>query len=116
MFLLTLFFQHVPFENKKIVVLKTLMKSAKHIKSFQKNELEYTLLNFILKHKKIRSFLKWCYIAKGKVKFQSRVIAKSKCVFSGRSRGVYRFAFLSRLFLRENSFINKLPGLRKSYW
>ena len=92
------------------------MKSSKCIKSFQKNELHYTILNFILKHKKIRNFLKWCYVAKSKKKFQSRVVATNKCVFSGRSRGVYRFAFLSRNFLRENSFINKLPGLRKSYW
>lgn len=97
-------------------MLKALIKSSKYIKSFQRNELEYTILNFILKHKKIRSFLKWCYVAKSKTKFKSRVVATSKCIFSGRARSVYKFAFLSRLFLRENSFINKLPGLRKSYW
>ena len=73
------------------------------------------IYNFILKSYKVRKFLKWYCLVKNK-SLKTRTRAVNKCVISGRSRGVYRFAFISRLFLRENSFINKLPGLVKSYW
>jgi len=41
---------------------------------------------------------------------------RNRCVQSHRSRGVFRFARLSRLFLRHHQFLGRVPGLRKAYW
>ena len=46
----------------------------------------------------------------------SKTQINNRCVLSGRARSIYKFARLSRLFLRENEYINLLPGLQKSYW
>ena len=97
-------------------MLKHQKKDRLRLQSFQVNENIYIILNFILKHSKIRKFLKWFCLNKLSFVLTTRVKAVNRCVISGRSRGVYKFAFLSRHFLRENSFINKLPGLKKSYW
>jgi ribosomal protein S14 len=100
---------------KHDLIINNLIKSSLYTQSFKSTELNYIVLNFILKHNQIRKFLKWYCLIKNK-SLTSRTRAVNKCVISGRSKGVYRFAFISRLFLRENSFINKLPGLIKSYW
>ncbi len=86
--------------------------------SFSFSEPKYIISNFILKNKKIKNYLKYhfLYIIKYCNWTHSKVKFKNRCIFSGRSRSTYRFAKISRLFLRENSFINKIPGLQKSYW
>ena len=97
-------------------MLKHQKKDKFKLQSFRENELIYIILNFILKHHKVRKFLKWFCLNKLSIPLKTRVASVNRCVISGRSRGVYNFAFLSRHFLRENSFVNKLPGLKKSYW
>lgn len=84
---------------------------------FLSDELNYIILNFILKDFRIRRPIKWhCFLNFTSKTFKSKTLAINKCIITGRSRSLYRFAKLSRLFLRENSFISKLPGLKKSYW
>ena len=97
-------------------MLKKTIKDNKFRQSFFFNERKYIISNFILKNKKIKNYLKYHFFFEYRNVLQSRVKAKNFCVFSGRSRSVYRFAKISRLFLRENSFINKIPGLQKFYW
>lgn len=83
--------------------------------AFQKNEVHHTVLNFILKDTRIRNFLKW-YILSRIPTTPSRVRVVNRCVVTGNTQSVYRFAHVSRHFLRANSFLSLLPGLRKSYW
>jgi ribosomal protein S14 len=99
-----------------MLIKKTFYDNKKR-KPFISQEVNQIILNFILKDFRIRNPLKWfCLIKFTSKNFKSQTIAINKCVITGRSRSLYRFAKISRLFLRENSFINKLPGLRKSYW
>ena len=78
--------------------------------------IEVVLISFITKSVQVSGFLRWyCYAFFNK-NYKSKVKSINKCIISGRSKSVYRFAQISRIFLRENAFINKLPGLKKSYW
>ncbi len=97
-------------------MLKKTVKDNQFRKLFFFNESKYIISNFILKNKKIKNYLKYHFFFKYRNVLHSRVKANNRCVFSGRAHSVYRFAKISRLFLRENSFINKIPGLQKSYW
>ncbi len=41
---------------------------------------------------------------------------RSRCFETGRPRGVYRFANLGRIALREKAVRGALPGVRRSSW
>ncbi|MDR2417267.1 MAG: 30S ribosomal protein S14 [Holosporales bacterium] len=41
---------------------------------------------------------------------------RSRCLLTGRSRGVYRKFKLSRLMFREMASAGLLPGIRKASW
>ena len=97
-------------------MLKKSIRDVKKRNIYQLCETNFILSNFILKHSKIKKFLKFFFLINYSKIYNSKVKAKNRCVFSGRSRSTYSFARISRLFLRENAFINKLPGLQKSYW
>ncbi len=90
----------------------------KQRKQFAIFELRHRVLNSIIKNKTLKPALRWYCQTKNsqKIKNKSKVRFKNRCVFSGRSRSFYRFVKMSRLFLRDNAFIDKIPGLRKSYW
>lgn len=47
-------------------------------------------------------------------KFSSRI--QNYCVFSGRSRAVYRLFKMSRIFFRQQASEGKLYGVKKSIW
>ena len=81
-------------------------------------EFKNRVLNSILKNKTIKPGLRWYLQLKFLVqrKQRSKTRLKNICVLSGRSRSFYGFAKLSRLFLRDNAFVDKVPGLQKSYW
>ena len=88
-------------------------------KSFQQFELRSKVLTSLLNNRgainrPVRLYLS-LKMAKQRKK-ASKVRFKNRCVLSHRARSVYRFARLSRLFLRDPLFIGTLPGLRKSYW
>lgn len=90
----------------------------KQRKLFAFFELKNRVLNSILKNKTLKPALRWyCQIRYSQKRKQtSKVRFKNRCNFSGRSRSFYRFVKMSRLFLRDNTYIDKIPGLRKSYW
>ncbi len=92
-------------DNKKRILYKRFEEKA-------------IILNSITRSRKIRSPIRWyCNVVYNKKRRKSsKVEIKNRCVLSGRSRSIYRFARLSRLFLRENDYIGKVPGLTKSYW
>lgn len=90
-------------------------RGSKIVKSFQKAELHKHLFNFILKHQSIQKKIKLFCFSKEKITSSPTRIV-NRCRFSQRSKSVYKFAFLSRHFLRKHSFFQQLPGLRKSYW
>ena len=46
----------------------------------------------------------------------SKVRIRSRCIITGRSRGVYRRFGLSRIILREMISSGKIPGITKSSW
>lgn len=46
----------------------------------------------------------------------SKVRIRSRCIETGRPRGVYRFCGLSRVVLREYCVTGCLPGVRRSSW
>ena len=46
----------------------------------------------------------------------SPVRVRSRCVITGRSRGVYSFCRLSRMKLREFASFGFLPGITRSSW
>jgi small subunit ribosomal protein S14 len=81
-------------------------------------EHKFIVFNSIIKDKKIKSSLRWLISLQKQKQFKqnSKTKTTNRCVISGRSRAIYRFAKISRLFLRDNSFIGKIPGLQKSYW
>jgi ribosomal protein S14 len=81
-------------------------------------ELKHLIIKSIIKNKKIKSNVRWYYevLFLNKRKSLSVVKLKKNCLFTGRSRGFYNFARISRLVLRDNNFISKLPGLQKSSW
>ena len=79
-------------------------------------EIHYIISSFILKDKRIRKFLKYYCLTKFYSNFQSKTKLINMCVVTKRTKSVYKFAKISRMVLRDNFFINKLPGLKKSYW
>jgi small subunit ribosomal protein S14 len=85
---------------------------------FARYELKLKTIKSIVKNRKLKSSLRWYFSIKTskKRKQTSKVRIKNRCVLSGRARGVYRFAKLSRLFLRDNQYIGSVVGLRKAYW
>ncbi len=97
-------------------MLKKTLIDVKKRNKYLLSETNYIISNFILKHNKIKKFLIFFLLLNYFKTQNSKIKSKNKCVFSGRSRSTYSFAKISRLFLRENAFINKLPGLQKSYW
>jgi small subunit ribosomal protein S14 len=95
------------------------MKNQKQLrKKFQNFELKSKLLTSLVKNRSFKSSIRWyiSVINSQKRKKSSKVRIKNRCVLSNRSRSIYRFARLSRLFLRDPLYIGHLPGLRKSYW
>ncbi len=92
-----------------------LQKKRKNYLNF---EFKNIIIQSIIKNKLIKSSIRWylnIHFLK-KRKSVSKIKFKNSCVISGRSRSLYRFAKLSRLFLRDNQFVGHIPGLRKSYW
>lgn len=87
-------------------------------KNFLNFESKTKIISSILHNKSLKSSVRWylSVIHSQKRKKVTKVRFKNRCVFSGRSRSLYRFARLSRLFLRDPLYIGTLPGLRKSYW
>jgi small subunit ribosomal protein S14 len=87
-------------------------------RTFRLFEYKSNVLRCILKSKAISSSIRlYCTLQISKnQRYSSRVRFNNHCIITGRARGVYRFAKLSRLMLRDNNYINKLPGLKKSYW
>lgn len=45
--------------------------------------------------------------------YSSRCQIRNRCIITGRSRGVYSFFGLSRIYLRNLSRLGILPGVRK---
>lgn len=41
---------------------------------------------------------------------------KNRCVLTGRSRSVHRFARLSRIMVRQLAHLGLLPGVSKASW
>jgi len=87
----------------------------KQRKSFETFELKSKVITSLSKNRTLKSSIRW-YLNVQKKKKASKVRFKNRCVLSNRSRSLYRFARLSRLFLRDPQYIGMLPGLRKSYW
>jgi small subunit ribosomal protein S14 len=85
---------------------------------FARYELKLKTIKSVIKNRNLKSSLRWYFSIKTskKRKQTSKVRIKNRCVLSGRARSLYRFAKLSRLFLRDNQFIGSIVGLRKSYW
>jgi small subunit ribosomal protein S14 len=94
---------------------KTLKKQRKTFETF---ELKSKVIASLSKNRRLKSSIRWYIgvINSPKFKKSSKVRFKNRCVLSNRSRSLYRFARLSRLFLRDPLYIGTLPGLRKSYW
>ena len=46
--------------------------------------------------------------------YPTRVV--NRCVLTGRSRGVHRFARLSRIMIRQLAHYGLLPGVAKASW
>lgn len=46
----------------------------------------------------------------------AKVRVRSRCLLSGRARGVYRKLKLSRIALRELASLGQIPGMTKSSW
>ncbi len=85
---------------------------------YKRFEEKAIILNSITRNRKLRAPIRWyCNIIfNKKQRKSSKVKIKNRCVLSGRSRSVYRFSKMSRVFLRDNDYIGKIPGLTKSYW
>ena len=92
--------------------------NQKKRKLFARYELKNKVLNSIIKNYTLKPFLRWYIQTKflKKQKINSKTKFKNICVFSGRSRSFYGFAKISRLFLRDPQYLDKIPGLTKSYW
>ncbi len=86
--------------------------------NFVRFEEKYNIIKNIKNGVKLKGGIRWIYSTNLNQKLwkKSQSKIKNKCVLSGRSRSVYKFARLSRIFLRNNDYIGYLPGLRKSYW
>lgn len=46
----------------------------------------------------------------------SKTRIKNYCMFTARSRGVYKHFHLSRMMFKELALAGRLPGIRKSSW
>ena len=97
--------------------LKNKLDKKKRL-NFVKFEEKYNIIKSIKNGEKLKTGLKWIFTSKFNKKMwkNSKTQINNRCVLSGRARSIYKFARLSRLFLRENEYINLLPGLQKSYW
>ena len=86
--------------------------------NFSKFEEKYIIIKNIINGVNLKNVIKWNYSSKfhNKLWQKSKTKIKNRCILSGRSRSIYRFAKISRLFLRDNQFMGYLPGLKKSYW
>ncbi len=86
--------------------------------NFTKFEERSIIIKNIKNGVKLKSGIRWNYSSYFNKKMwkNSETKIKNRCVLSGRSRSIYRFARLSRIFLRDNNVTGYLPGLRKSYW
>jgi ribosomal protein S14 len=92
-----------------------MLKLRNQIKNLQ---FKLKIFHSISNNRSLKPSLRW-YInvikSQQRKKF-SKFHLKNHCILSGRTRSLYRFARLSRLFLRDPLFIGTLPGLRKSSW
>ena len=80
-------------------------------KKFNKSE----LFNKIIKSIKYNRLLKKNnYFFKTKTFSKTQII--NKCIFTGRSRSVYRKFKVSRMQLKQLNKTNKLIGLKKASW
>lgn len=95
-----------------------MIKDKKQRIKFAKFELKSKIIKSFIQNKNIKSSIRWYFSVhtSKKIKKTSKVRIKNRCVISGRSRSFYRFARLSRLFIRDNQFIGSFVGLRKSFW
>lgn len=95
-----------------------MIKYKKQRIQFANFEIQLKTIKAITHNQKLKSSLRWYFTlhSSQKRKQSSKVRIKNRCVLSGRARSFYRFAKLSRLFLRENKYIGSVVGLRKSYW
>jgi len=86
--------------------------------NYARFELKKRVLDSIINTKKIKPAIRWYTQTQFDKKFKrtSKVSFKNRCQISGRSRSFYGFAKMSRLFLKDNAFIGKVPGLQKDYW
>jgi small subunit ribosomal protein S14 len=96
-------------------IMQSRKKQRKHFETF---ELKSKVLSSLSKNRALKSSIRWYLnvVNSQKLKKSSKVRFKNRCVLSNRSRSLYRFARLSRLFLRDPLYVGTLPGLRKSYW
>ena len=82
------------------------------------NQYTTKLLRSIVFNRSLKAPLRW-YFASSTTAYRRRttlVRYHNRCSISGRTRGFYRFARVSRLFLRDPLLVGAFPGLRKSYW
>jgi ribosomal protein S14 len=96
--------------------LKNNIRDSKIRNSYKLTENLKILSNFILKSSKIKKKFKHFFFKNYFDTKNTLIKSKKRCTFTGRSRSCYGFARMSRIFLRENFFVNKIPGLQKSYW
>jgi small subunit ribosomal protein S14 len=98
-----------------------MFSSTKQSHNIQKRlpfQLKNVALLALLKDQRLNPFIVWSFNPHfTKIRRSSSLVQiKKRCAMTGRSRSIYSFVRLSRLFLRENSLIGKIPGLRKAYW
>lgn len=94
-------------------------KDKKRRKLVQKYSLKRTVLKAASQNRELlpSSFLYEIRIRLESLPKDSNAVrVKNRCIFTGRSRGVYPYFRISRLILREFAGKGLIPGLRKSSW
>lgn len=91
-------------------------KDKKKRSLVQKNELKRLFLKYCMRNED--SSINWKHSLRlSKLSSNSsKIRVKNRCIYSNRSRGVYRHFRLSRIVLRDLGSLGQINGLKKSSW
>lgn len=97
------------------------MKKKSYIQqrySFKKNEKKRLVLKTIINNLRIKKNLRWKaqQLNLSNTNINSKCRIKNICIFTNRTRGIYRLFKISRIKLKEYISNGLIPGFQKYSW
>lgn len=93
------------------------LKDLKKRKLYKQKEFYRSTLKSIIYDTRINEYVRYkAFLKLTKTKKNSVTFIKNRCIYTGRSRSVYRFFRISRILLKYLSSQGYLPGIQRASW